>query len=134
MSLKQLAAFLSRDRNPVMKYLDQGMPAVEKADRDRGAAWVIDSSEAVRWLEERATKNVADRFGGAFAVISYHLLICVPFMASPPRWQRPCARQSRARQEGRPRRWSRLRRARRLPIGRRRRRLGFGKGDGLRLI
>lgn len=46
-----------------MKYLDQGMPAVEKADRDRGAAWVIDSADAVRWLEERAAKAVAERLG-----------------------------------------------------------------------
>lgn len=70
MSLKQLATFLNRDRNTVMKYLDQGMPAVEKADRVRGAAWVIDSAEAVRWLEERAAKNVADRFGGDLKTVS----------------------------------------------------------------
>lgn len=70
MSLKQLATFLNRDRNTVMKYLDQGMPAVEKADRDRGAAWVIDSADAVRWLEERAAKNVADRFGGDLKTVS----------------------------------------------------------------
>ncbi|MEY9831096.1 hypothetical protein ABIA25_002911 [Sinorhizobium fredii] len=70
MSLKQLATLLNRDRNTVMKYLDQGMPAVEKADRDRGAAWVLDSAEAVRWLEERAAKNVADRFGGDLKTVS----------------------------------------------------------------
>ena len=70
MSLKQLATFLNLDRNTVMKYLDQGMPTVEKADRDRGVAWVIDSAEAVRWLEERAAKNVADRFGGDLKTVS----------------------------------------------------------------
>lgn len=70
MSLKQLATFLNRDRNTVMKYLDQGLPAVEKADRDRGIAWIIDSAEAVRWLEERAAKNVADRFGGDLKTVS----------------------------------------------------------------
>lgn len=63
MSLKQLAAILNRDRNTVMKYLEQGMPAVERADRDRGIAWVIDSAEAIRWLEERAAKNVAEKLG-----------------------------------------------------------------------
>ena len=63
MSLKQLAAILNRDRNTVMKYLEQGMPAVERADRDRGVAWVIDSAEAIRWLEERAAKNVAEKLG-----------------------------------------------------------------------
>jgi len=36
MSLKQLAPFLNTDRNKVMKYLDQGMPLVEKADNDNG--------------------------------------------------------------------------------------------------
>ncbi|MEF3134608.1 terminase small subunit [Rhizobium sp. 268] len=64
MSLKQLAEVLNRDRNTVMKYLGQGMPVVERADRDRGISWVIDSSEAIRWLEERAAKSVADRLGG----------------------------------------------------------------------
>ncbi|RVG70895.1 hypothetical protein CN222_01795 [Sinorhizobium meliloti] len=63
MSLKQLAAFLNRDRNTVQKYIDQGMPVVEKADRDRGIFWVIDSAEAVRWLEERAATKVTERLG-----------------------------------------------------------------------
>jgi phage terminase Nu1 subunit (DNA packaging protein) len=68
MSLKQLAAFLNRDRNTVQKYLDQGMPFVEKADRDRGASWVIDSAEAVRWLEERSASAVADKAGNVRAM------------------------------------------------------------------
>ena len=63
MSLKQLAAFLNRDRNTVQKYIDQGMPVVEKADRDRGISWLIDSAEAVRWLEERAATKVTERLG-----------------------------------------------------------------------
>ena len=60
-SLKQAAALLNRDRNTLMKYLDHGMPFVEKADRDRGVSWVLDLADVVRWLEERAAKNVADR-------------------------------------------------------------------------
>lgn len=63
MSLKQLAGILNRDRNTVMKYIGQGMPIVERADRDRGISWLIDSAEAIRWLEERAAKSVADRLG-----------------------------------------------------------------------
>lgn len=63
MSLKQLAAFLNRDRNTVQKYIDQGMPVVEKADRDRGISWIIDSAEAIRWLEERAATKVTERLG-----------------------------------------------------------------------
>jgi phage terminase Nu1 subunit (DNA packaging protein) len=63
MSLKQLAAFLNRDRNTVQKYIDKGMPFVEKADRDGGVSWLIDSAEAVRWLEERSASSVADKIG-----------------------------------------------------------------------
>lgn len=63
MSLQKLAAFLNRDRNTVQKYIDQGMPVVEKADRERGISWVIDSAEAVRWLEERAATKVAEKIG-----------------------------------------------------------------------
>lgn len=69
-SLKQAAALLNRDRNTLMKYLDQGMPAVEKADRDRGVSWVLDTAEIVRWLEERAAKNVSDRLSGSDGKIS----------------------------------------------------------------
>ncbi len=64
-SLKQAATLLNRDRNTLMKYLDQDMPYVEKADRDRGVQWVLDIADVVRWLEERAAKNVAQRLGGA---------------------------------------------------------------------
>ncbi|MDR6587419.1 hypothetical protein [Agrobacterium tumefaciens] len=46
-SPKQLAEVLNRDSNTVMKYLGQGMPAVEHADRDRGIAWVIDTASGV---------------------------------------------------------------------------------------
>lgn len=63
MSLQKLAAFLNRDRNTVQKYIDQGMPVVERADRDRGISWVIDSAEAVRWLEERAATKVTEKLG-----------------------------------------------------------------------
>lgn len=63
-SLKTAAVLLNRDRNTVMKFLDQGCPFVEKADRERGVAWVLDIADVVRWLEERAAKNVADRIGG----------------------------------------------------------------------
>jgi phage terminase Nu1 subunit (DNA packaging protein) len=60
-SLKQCAVLINRDRNTIMKYLDQGMPVVERADRDRGVAWVLDLGEVVRWLEERAAENVSAR-------------------------------------------------------------------------
>lgn len=63
-SLKQLATLLNRDRNTVMRYLDQDMPYVEKTDRDRGVQWVLDIAGCVGWLEERAAKNVSERMGG----------------------------------------------------------------------
>lgn len=63
LSLQKLAAFLNRDRNTVQKYIDQGMPVVERADRDRGISWLIDSAEAVRWLEERSATRVAEKIG-----------------------------------------------------------------------
>jgi len=64
-SLKQAATLLNRDRNTLMKYLDQGMPYVEKADRDRGVSWVLDMGDVVRWLEERAAQNVAAKQAAA---------------------------------------------------------------------
>ncbi|NKL63308.1 hypothetical protein GFL96_15540 [Rhizobium leguminosarum bv. viciae] len=68
LTLSKLAAFLNRDRNTVQKYLDQGMPFVEKADRGRGVSWIIDSAEAVRWLEERSAAAVADKVGNVRAM------------------------------------------------------------------
>lgn len=62
-SLKQLATLLNRDRNTIMKYLDDNMPFVEKADRDRGVQWVLDVAECVRWLEQRAAQNVSAKLG-----------------------------------------------------------------------
>lgn len=64
-SLKELAAFLDRDRNTVTKWLDQGCPYVQKADRDLGRAWVLDVSEVVRWLENRAASATADKLGAS---------------------------------------------------------------------
>jgi len=60
-SLKELASFLDRDRNTVSKWLDAGLPFVEKADRDLGKAWVFDTAEVVRWLEKRAADTTAEK-------------------------------------------------------------------------
>jgi len=68
-SLKQLAILINRDRNTIMKYLAEDMPYVEKADRDRGAQWVLDIGECVRWLEQRAAKNVTDKLGGGSSTL-----------------------------------------------------------------
>lgn len=62
-SLKELASFLDRDRNTVTKWLDHGLPYVEKADRDLGKAWSFDTAEVVRWLEKRAADAAAEKLG-----------------------------------------------------------------------
>jgi len=62
-SLKELASFLDRDRNTVSKWLDNGLPFVEKADRDLGKAWIFDTGEVVRWLEKRAADTTAEKLG-----------------------------------------------------------------------
>jgi len=64
MSLSQVAAALDRDRNTVAKWLTQGCPAVEKADRDTGKQWVLDIAEVVRWLERRSAETTAEKLGG----------------------------------------------------------------------
>lgn len=64
-SLKELASFLDRDRNTVTKWLDHGLPYVEKADRDLGKAWSFDTAEVVRWLEKRAADTAAEKLGGS---------------------------------------------------------------------
>ncbi len=64
-SLKELASFLDRDRNTVTKWLDHGLPFVEKADRDLGKAWSFDTAEVVRWLEKRAADTAAEKLGAS---------------------------------------------------------------------
>lgn len=51
-SLMQCALLLDRDRNTLMKWIRQGMPVVQEADRDRGQTWVLDLAAVVRWREE----------------------------------------------------------------------------------
>lgn len=70
-SMKEASALLDRDRNTVKKWLDQGCPYVEKADRDLGKSWVLDLAAVVRWLEKRAADATAAKLGAtADGVIS----------------------------------------------------------------
>jgi phage terminase Nu1 subunit (DNA packaging protein) len=70
-SVKEAAGLLDRDRNTISKWLDQGCPFVQKADRDLGRAWVLDLAEVVRWLEKRAADTTAEKLGaGADGLIS----------------------------------------------------------------
>jgi len=64
-SLKELASILDRDRNTISKWLDNGLPYVDKADRDLGKAWSFDTAEVVRWLEKRAADTAAEKLGAS---------------------------------------------------------------------
>jgi len=64
-SLKELAAILDRDRNTISKWLDAGLPFVEKADVSIGKPWIFDSAEVVRWLENRAAEATAEKLGAS---------------------------------------------------------------------
>lgn len=63
MSLSQIAGALDRDRNTVSKWLDQGCPFVERADRDTGRQWLLDLADVVRWLERRSAEAAAEKLG-----------------------------------------------------------------------
>ena len=71
MSLAQVADVLDRDRNTVSRWIKDGCPVVESADRRTGRQWVLDLAEVVRWLESRAADSVAERLAGADGEMSY---------------------------------------------------------------
>lgn len=64
-SVKQAATLLNRDRNTVQKWLDRGCPFVTKGDRALGIAWELDLADVVKWLEERAGENAAEKFASS---------------------------------------------------------------------
>lgn len=64
-SLKELAAILDRDRNTISKWLDAGLPFVEKAEVSIGKPWIFDTAEVVRWLENRAAETTAEKLGAS---------------------------------------------------------------------
>jgi phage terminase Nu1 subunit (DNA packaging protein) len=59
MSLMQCAQLLDRDRNTIQKWIRQGCPVVQAADRGRGQSWVLDLAAVVRWREEQAASVAA---------------------------------------------------------------------------
>jgi phage terminase Nu1 subunit (DNA packaging protein) len=69
-TLSQLASLIDRDRNTISKYVEQGCPVVERADRATGKAWVLDMAEIVRWLERRAAESAVEKIGGSSDVVS----------------------------------------------------------------
>lgn len=64
-SLLQCATLLGRDRATVSKWIGQGCPVVQRADKARRVEWRLDLAEVVRWLEGRAAASVAEQMGSA---------------------------------------------------------------------
>ena len=63
-SLKEAAAILNVDRNTFAKWLDQDCPYLQRADRDRGVAWIVDIAAVVKWLQERAVASALAKYEG----------------------------------------------------------------------
>lgn len=62
-TMNQLETLLGYDRNTLSSYQKQGMPFVQKADRDRGITWLFDLAAVVDWLIQRSALNAAERLG-----------------------------------------------------------------------
>lgn len=62
-TMNQLETLLGYDRNTLSSYQKQGMPYVQKADRDRGITWLFDLAAVVDWLINRSALNAAERLG-----------------------------------------------------------------------
>lgn len=63
-SLTQAAAVLGVHRNTLSKYLDQGAPAITRANRDRGIEWELDIPAIVDWLIAKAVQSAVANYGG----------------------------------------------------------------------
>jgi phage terminase Nu1 subunit (DNA packaging protein) len=58
-SLKELSGLLGVHRNTVAKWLDQGCPFVEKADRASGKEWALSLPDVVEWNKTKAVEAAA---------------------------------------------------------------------------
>ena len=56
-SLMRVAALLDVHRNTVAKWIDEGCPVIQRADRDRGIEWELSLAEIVEWRMSRAVQN-----------------------------------------------------------------------------
>jgi phage terminase Nu1 subunit (DNA packaging protein) len=54
----QIADVLGVNKVTIDTYVRDGMPAVERADRSRGIAWVFDTADCIKWLVDRAGARV----------------------------------------------------------------------------
>lgn len=55
-SMNELAGLLGVTRQTVDRWMKQGCPFVEKADRDRGREWSLSLPAVVEWREKRAVE------------------------------------------------------------------------------
>lgn len=69
-SLSETAAILGKHRNTLSKWLEQGCPAVQRADRARGVEWALSIPDIVDWLVDRAVSNAVQTAGGEVGLIS----------------------------------------------------------------
>lgn len=63
-SLMRIAALLDVHRNTVAKWIDEGCPVEQRADRDRGIEWELSLSEVVEWRISRAVRNAVATYEG----------------------------------------------------------------------
>lgn len=63
-SLTQAAGLLGVHRNTLAKWLEQGCPAVTRADRDRGIEWELDLPQVIDWRISRAVEDAIASYGG----------------------------------------------------------------------
>ena len=56
-SLNELAGLVGVTRQTVDRWLKQGCPFVEKADRDRGKEWRLSLPAVIEWREKRAVEQ-----------------------------------------------------------------------------
>lgn len=63
-SLSQAAALMGVHRNTLSDWLRAGAPAVERADRERGAEWKLSLPDLIAWRIDRAVADAVAAYGG----------------------------------------------------------------------
>lgn len=69
-SQKRIAALLEVHRNTVAKWIDEGCPVVQRADRDRGIEWELSLPEIVEWRISRSVQSAVAGYQGDAGLIT----------------------------------------------------------------
>lgn len=64
-SLSHAAGILEVHRNTLAKWIDQGCPVRQRADRDRGIEWEINIKDVVDWRLNRAVEDAVSSYQDA---------------------------------------------------------------------